>query len=138
MIYLRGVRATWTLRGLHRYYARINAGISLWYSPSSITHFKSPSTHSKMFSLASLTLFISAFISTALATTVSYDRIYDNSAANLNTVACSDGPHGLMRLGYTTFGSLPDYPYIGGSSDVVAWDSPSCTFHASSRFPCPC
>lgn len=76
-----------------------------------------------MFSLATLTLFVCS----ALATTVSYDRTYDNSAASLDTVACSDGPNGLEHLGYTTFGSLPDYPYIGGSSDVAGWGSTSCT-----------
>lgn len=80
-----------------------------------------------MFSLATLMLFTFAFVCSAFATTVSYDRTYDNSATSLDTVACSDGPTGLTPLGYTTFGSLPDYPYIGGSSDISGWGSTSCT-----------
>lgn len=74
------------------------------------------------FSIATLSVFVSA----ALATTVSYDSTYDNKGGSLSTVACSDGPHGLLTKGYKTFGSLPDFPYIGGSSDVAGWNSASC------------
>jgi len=58
--------------------------------------------------------------------TVSYDESYDVSTASLNTVACSDGPEGLESYGYTTFGTLPDFPYIGGAGAVSGWGSAEC------------
>ncbi|EGO21848.1 hypothetical protein SERLADRAFT_397330 [Serpula lacrymans var. lacrymans S7.9] len=70
-----------------------------------------------------------AFAIPALAQTtvsVSYDTSYDNGAASLSTVACSDGVYGLETEGYTTFSSLPDFPYIGGAPAITGWDSPSC------------
>jgi len=57
---------------------------------------------------------------------VSYDQSYDNSSASLNTVACSDGGNGLEQYGYTTFGTLPDFPYIGGAAVVTGWGSAEC------------
>jgi Cerato-platanin len=59
------------------------------------------------------------------ATRVSYDTTYDGFTTGLNVVACSDGPNGLLTKGYTTFGSLPSFPYIGGYSGIV-WNSPNC------------
>ncbi|EPQ58697.1 Asp f 13-like protein [Gloeophyllum trabeum ATCC 11539] len=67
-----------------------------------------------------------ALVSSVGAVTVSWDSAYDNSGQSLATTACSDGPNGLQTKGFTTFGSLPDYPYIGGASAVGAWNSPSC------------
>ncbi|KAF9821673.1 hypothetical protein IEO21_00519 [Rhodonia placenta] len=58
--------------------------------------------------------------------TVSYDQTYDTGSQSLNTVACSDGPNGLESKGYTTFNSLPDFPYIGGAAAVGGWDSAEC------------
>ncbi|KZT01890.1 Cerato-platanin [Laetiporus sulphureus 93-53] len=69
------------------------------------------------------------FSSTALAqssVTVAYDQTYDNSAQSLSTVACSDGTNGLLTKGYTTFGSLPDFPYIGAAAAVTGWNSAEC------------
>jgi len=57
---------------------------------------------------------------------VSYDTRYDNRATSLSTVACSDGPNGLLTRGFTTFGSLPDFPFIGGAPAVTGWDSTGC------------
>ena len=57
---------------------------------------------------------------------VSYDTAYDNSAASLSSVACSDGPNGLLTRGFTTFGSLPKFPFIGGAPAVTGWNSPGC------------
>ena len=63
--------------------------------------------------------FISAIIaavaaaSSAVATTIRYDPVYDNAGQSLATVSCSDGPYGLLTRGYTTFGSLPQFPHIG-------------------------
>lgn len=60
------------------------------------------------------------------ATVVSYDGLYDNPNTSLNTVACSDGSNGMLTRGYTTFGSLPKFPYIGGFVGVADWNSPNC------------
>ncbi|KAF8343330.1 cerato-platanin-related secreted protein [Amanita rubescens] len=58
--------------------------------------------------------------------TVAYDTWYDDGTASLNTVACSNGPNGLESRGYTTLGSLPSFPNIGGAYAVTAWNSPAC------------
>jgi hypothetical protein len=60
---------------------------------------------------------LALFVSAALATSVSYDPTYDQSSGLLSSTACSNGPNGLIGKGYSTLGSLPDFPYIGGSSD---------------------
>ena len=57
---------------------------------------------------------------------VTYDNYYDDSAFSLDGVACSNGANGLITKGYTTLGSLPDFPYVGGASAVTGWDSPAC------------
>ncbi|KAG6864167.1 hypothetical protein C0993_009292, partial [Termitomyces sp. T159_Od127] len=61
-----------------------------------------------------------------LGVTVSYDQTYDNGGTSLTTVACSDGPNGLITRGFSTFGSLPDFPNIGGAAAVEGWNSASC------------
>ncbi|KAJ7773201.1 Cerato-platanin-domain-containing protein [Mycena metata] len=45
---------------------------------------------------------------------------------SLDVVACSNGVHGLEHLGYTNFGSLPTFPFIGGAGAVEAFDSVNC------------
>lgn len=63
----------------------------------------------------------------ATAVTVSYDETYDNAGGSLTTVACSDGPNGLItRLKVQTFGKLPNFPNIGGASAVGGWNSAQC------------
>ncbi|KAG2359735.1 Cerato-platanin [Suillus spraguei] len=57
---------------------------------------------------------------------LSYDNTYDNADQSLTTVACSDGPNGLMSLGYTTLGQLPSFPNVGGVYTVTGWDSVYC------------
>lgn len=64
--------------------------------------------------------------STTYAVQVTYDTTYDNSGGSLTTVACSDGSNGLITRGFTTFGSLPSFPYIGGASVITGWNSASC------------
>jgi hypothetical protein len=64
--------------------------------------------------------------STTLASPVTYDTTYDNKGGSLTTVACSDGSNGLITRGYTTFGSLPKFPHIGGAYAVTGWNSASC------------
>jgi len=75
-----------------------------------------------------LAAIVLAALPTALAQTVSvsYDQAYDVSSTSLNEVACSDGPNGLESKGYTTFGSLPGFPNIGGAYAVGGWDSAAC------------
>ncbi|KAF3771179.1 hypothetical protein M406DRAFT_54208 [Cryphonectria parasitica EP155] len=77
---------------------------------------------SKVLSIVAL----AAAASAQSSVSVSYDTTYDNSALDLNTVACSDGANGLVTKGYTTAGSLPDFPYIGGAPAVTGWNSASC------------
>lgn len=72
------------------------------------------------------------FISLAIISSVSaqltatYDPGYDDPQRSLSTVACSDGPNGLMTRGYSTLGSLPNYPNVAGTPDVAGWNSPEC------------
>jgi Cerato-platanin len=56
---------------------------------------------------------------------VTYDTTYDNASGSMNSVACSNGPNGLLTRGFPTFGSLPDFPFIGGAP-AVTWNSPNC------------
>ena len=63
---------------------------------------------------------------TATTVSVSFDQTYDNAGTSLATVSCSDGSHGLLTKGYTTFGSLPSFPNIGGASVVTGWNSDQC------------
>ena len=77
-------------------------------------------------SLATLIAAAAALATSAVATKVTWDSVYDNRKGDLNTVACSDGKNGLITKGYTTFGSLPDFPYIGGASAVTGWNSTGC------------
>ncbi|KAI0355066.1 immunomodulatory protein [Trametes cingulata] len=76
----------------------------------------------KAFALAALAVFVSS----ALGVTVSYDESYDNGSASLATVSCSDGPNGMLTKGFSTFGSLPHFPNIGGAAAVGGWNSPQC------------
>ncbi|EGP88567.1 unnamed protein product [Zymoseptoria tritici ST99CH_1A5] len=63
----------------------------------------------------------------ASATTVSYDPGYDKANNPMTGVACSDGNNGLItRYGYQTYGSIPRFPYIGGSSDIAGYNSDQC------------
>jgi len=75
---------------------------------------------STLFSLGAFTAFVSAQI------TASFDTIYDESSESLNVVACSNGVNGLESLGFTTFGSLPTFPNIGGAPAVIGFNSTGC------------
>ncbi|RAK96253.1 allergenic cerato-platanin Asp F13 [Aspergillus ibericus CBS 121593] len=63
---------------------------------------------------------------TGTSVSVSYDTAYDDASGSLSTTACSDGDNGLVTKGYPTFGSLPGFPYIGGSPTIPGWNSPNC------------
>ncbi|KAJ8518237.1 hypothetical protein ONZ45_g4677 [Pleurotus djamor] len=76
--------------------------------------------------------FFALFFSAALllaplasAVTVSFDEIYDDPNGSLTSVACSDGPHGLLSKAQT-FGGLPKFPFIGGAAAVSGWGSDQC------------
>ncbi|KAJ7494669.1 Cerato-platanin [Mycena galericulata] len=79
----------------------------------------------KFTGLASL-LFVALGPLAALADTVSYDQTYDVGSNSLNIVACSDGANGLETIGFTTFNSLPHFPFIGGVGAVAGWNSANC------------
>ena len=69
----------------------------------------------------------SAYIRAAPGTVpLTYDPTYDNPKQSLATVSCSNGPNGLLTKGYTTFDSLPSFPYIGGSFHVEGFNSAKC------------
>ncbi|KAK7036384.1 Cerato-platanin [Favolaschia claudopus] len=76
----------------------------------------------KFTGFASLLVFAVA----ALADTVSYDQTYDSKSTSLDVVACSNGANGLESKGFKTFGSLPNFPFIGGVGAVEGWDSTNC------------
>lgn len=63
---------------------------------------------------------------TSLADSVSFDTVYDNASQSLATVSCFDGQNGLLTKGFTTFGSLPSFPFIGGAPAVTGFNSPAC------------
>jgi hypothetical protein len=72
---------------------------------------------------ASLAILLS---SVSAQLTATFDTVYDNAQQSLSTVACSDGPNGLLTRGYSTFGSLPNYPFVAGGPAVTGWNSPGC------------
>ncbi|KAJ5081847.1 Cerato-platanin [Penicillium alfredii] len=57
---------------------------------------------------------------------VSYDTNYDIKGASIDTVACADGENGLKGRGYSTLGSLPKFPLIGGALTIPGTNSPNC------------
>jgi Cerato-platanin len=76
--------------------------------------------------LISFIISLSAVLPAARSVLVQYDTVYDNSAASLNTVACSDGKNGMITKGYKTFGDLPSFPHIGAAYVVEGYNSASC------------
>lgn len=69
---------------------------------------------------------LALLIASVVADQVTYDQTYDNGANSLNTVACLNGANGLVTKGFTTFSSLPSFPFIGGAAAVPGWNSPNC------------
>jgi len=76
--------------------------------------------------LTSTFVSLAALFSVACADIVRFNTIYDNPSTSLNNVACSNGANGLVTKGYTTFGSLPSFPGIGGVFAVKGWNSTEC------------
>ncbi|KAF8894772.1 Asp f 13-like protein [Infundibulicybe gibba] len=73
--------------------------------------------------LASLSIALLPLVS---AVSVSFDPVYDNASGSLTTVSCSDGSNGLINRGFSTFGSLPKFPHIGGAVAVEGFNSVNC------------
>ena len=55
---------------------------------------------------------------------VTFDPVYDNPNGNTLSVACSNGPHGLVDK-YPHFKNFPNFPYLGGAFDTK-WGSANC------------
>ena len=71
--------------------------------------------------------FLSVLAPLASAVTLSYDPGYSQGDRSMNVVSCSDGANGLItRYGWSKQSDIPRFPYIGGSSDIAGWNSPSC------------
>ncbi|KAG2037825.1 Cerato-platanin [Suillus americanus] len=77
------------------------------------------------FSSAITLLSVFALPAFAAQVGVTYDNFYNNPATSLSNVACSNGANGLLTKGYTTFGSLPSFPNIGGIPNLT-WNSVLC------------
>lgn len=80
----------------------------------------------KPFAVAAVLGFVTLAFSYTTTYVVSYDTIYDHGHSSLENVACSTGEYGLLTEGYTTFDSLPTFPYIGSSPQIMSWNSPYC------------
>ena len=82
----------------------------------------------KITALAVLTAISATVLASPSAMTakVTYDETYDNPNGPLNDVACSDGANGMLTKGFSTFGSLPHFPNIGGAAAIAGWNSASC------------
>ena len=76
--------------------------------------------------LADTFAFFVIFLTSVSAFTAGYDTAYDDSKRTLSSVSCSDGPNGLLTRNFTTLGSLPKYPYVGGAPAVTGWNSSGC------------
>ena len=75
--------------------------------------------------LTSTIISLVTLFSVTSAVDVRYNTNYDNPEISLSAVACSNGPHGLLKK-YNTFGSLPSYPIIGAAQAIAGWNSPEC------------
>jgi len=73
-----------------------------------------------------LSALAAAGLAVGQSNTASFDQTYDNAANSLDIVACSNGQNGLETKGFTTFGSLPNFPNIGGVPAVAGFNSAAC------------
>ena len=82
----------------------------------------------KAFTLALLAALLPSALgaTTSSSVSVSYDQTYDTGSNSLAVTACSDGSNGLLRKGFSTFDSLPSFPYIGGAGVIPSWNSDQC------------
>lgn len=91
--------------------------IPLPTSPTTTSTQPQPQPPKMQFSLLLLAATVSAI-------RVSYDEGYDDPSRSLTSVACSDGPNGLITThGFQTQGQIPGFPNIGGSFEIAGWGS---------------
>ena len=57
---------------------------------------------------------------------VRVNPLYGNPQTSWNDVACSNGVNGLITKGFSTIGSLPTFPNVGGTFAVNTRNSPEC------------
>ncbi|KAK7038766.1 hypothetical protein VNI00_010651 [Paramarasmius palmivorus] len=69
---------------------------------------------------------VALLATSASAVQLQYDTAYDNGSGSLANTACSDGENGLLTKGFSTFGSLPNFPRIGAVDAITGWNSPHC------------
>ncbi|KAF5310238.1 hypothetical protein D9619_010436 [Psilocybe cf. subviscida] len=69
---------------------------------------------------------LATLVALTQAVSTTYDTVYDKKSQSLNTVACSTGSNGLVTAGFTTFGSLPTFPNIGGAPAITGFNDPDC------------
>lgn len=107
-------------------------GVGSWYTSAADTvnqpHQSNTSYHQPIMKFTSTVI---SFLAVALpvlaqSETLSYDNTYDNPNLSLSTVACSNGPNGLMTKGYSTLGQLPSFPNVGGVYRQQDNFSPCC------------
>ncbi|KZT74061.1 Cerato-platanin-domain-containing protein [Daedalea quercina L-15889] len=72
---------------------------------------------------AVLALCASAVLGQSTSVNVTYDNYYDDGSNSVEYVACSEY---LETLGYTSLGSLPGFPNIGGAQSITGFDSSAC------------
>lgn len=77
----------------------------------------------KFFTLSAI---LSLCAITVLGDQVTFDPVYDNANQSLATVECSTGSNGLLTKNFTTFSSLPTFPFIGGAQAIAGFNSPNC------------
>lgn len=96
-------------------------------TPNALSFFFQSTSISAVMKFASLTAAVLASTLPAFATlTVTYDQTYDDASLPLTAVACSNGVNGFISHGYTTLGSIPAFPFLGGVYTVTGWNSPEC------------
>ena len=78
--------------------------------------------------LSVFALLVAPIIATPAPKTVkvTYSTQYDKKKESLVGVACSNGSNGLITKGYTTYGSLKNFPFIGGAQAIEGWNSDQC------------
>ena len=97
---------------------------SILITNSSVKH--TFSNHILTMKFTSTIVSLAALFAVASADTVRFNTFYDNPGTSLNNVACSNGKNGLVTKGFTTFGSLPSFPSVGGVFAVKGWNSTEC------------
>ncbi|KAI9573948.1 snodprot1 [Boletus coccyginus] len=80
----------------------------------------------KLFAVAAVLGLATPVFSYTEAYIASYNTFYDHGQDSLGDTSCAHGEHGLLTHGYTTFGDLPTFPYIGGSPMILSSNSPYC------------